>query len=328
MDTMTDDQKLALHRGMARVRRLDEFGIDAGRRGKLTLFWHSCRGSESVGVAACSQLRPDDYLYYHYRGHGLPYLVPKGVDPALIFAEHFGKTTGSCHGLSGFHTVAPEVGVYGWGGLLGPQFSIAAGYAMTAKLNGRGQVSTCFFGDGSTNKGQFHESLNVSALWDLPVVWVLENNGIAQFTPLEEHHAGPSGHFVELASAYGIPSELVDGGDMDALHTTMRRAIERARRGEGPSFVECVVQREHGHVMQFPHLRGVEPMSDDEIAAIRALDALDHFEQALLDEGLLTPARLDEIHAEDDAEVAALERFVDESPDPGAIDFHAATFSS
>lgn len=319
--SIADSQRLDFYRTMVRVRRFDRLASEALQRGAIKLFWHGAEGHEASGVGAVSALAPDDYLYYHYRGHGLPYLLAKGVDPKYIFAEHYGKATGTCHSLSGFHTVAPELGVYGWAGFLGVQFGITVGYGKAAKLEGRGRVAMCLFGDGSANKGQFHESLNMSALWTLPVVWVCENNRWASSTSLEEHLSAPSGTYIEQASSYGMPSTHVDGGDVEAVYQAASDAVARAREGSGPSYIETSVFRPFAHAqgLSMP-LAHHDRVYDPEDWATQ--DPIVRYERDLVGHGLLTPELIAAIVAEADSEAERIEQFCAESlePDGHSID--------
>lgn len=326
-----DDEVLRrLFQNLLRVRRLDEYGVACLSRGAIKVFWHSAQGHEAVGVGACTDLRADDYLYYHYRGHGLPYLVPKGLDPRLLFAEHRGKVTGVTRSLSAFHVAEPSIGVYGWSGILGVQFGVAAGYGMTAKFNGRQQVAMCFFGDGSANKGQFYESLNLSAIHQTPVVWILENNGLAVHVPIELHHAAPSGTYVDIAEALGLPTALVDGLDVLAVKAAVDEAVARGRAGGGPTFIECTTSRFRAHSEGLPDLSAARPRSDEEIEAARRRDPVSSFTQLLLEHGVLTTEDVETLEVEIREEIDEIERFCETSPepDPATFDLDAATYAS
>ena len=326
---LSEEQQLAFYRTMVRIRRLDRLAAEALQRGAIRIFWHGAEGHEASGVGAVSALASDDHLYYHYRGHGLPYLLPKGVDPKLIFAEHYGKTTGTCRSLSGFHTIAPELGVHGWSGFLGVQFGVTVGYGKAAKLEGRGRVAMCVFGDGSANKGQFHESLNMSSLWKLPVIWLCENNGQASSMPLADHLSAPSGTYLEQAASYGIPSVHVDGGDVEAVYAATVDAVARARAGGGPSYIETAVFRPFAHAigLSLP-LEHRDSLDDPSVWLER--DPIARYEHELVKEGVLTPERIAAIAEEADAEAEEIDRFCTASPEPDdrTIDLSSITYAA
>jgi acetoin:2,6-dichlorophenolindophenol oxidoreductase subunit alpha len=312
---LTDTDRRRLLTDMVRVERLDQFAQEANKRGDIKIFWHSAEGHVAPGVAAVCNLRPDDYLYYHYRGHGLPYLLPLGVDPGKMMAEHYGKATGYCESLSAFHVVAPEIGVYGWSAWLGVQFGVTLGYGRAAKTNRRGQVAMCVFGDGAANKGQFHESLNMSALWQLPILWICENNQRSVATDLSEHLSAPSGTYVEQARSYGIPSTHVDGGDPEAVWSAVADAVARAREGGGPSYVESKIYR------PFPHVQGVSfrDIKDSPGAAqssFEEVNAVRLYAEKLVADGVVSRAELKAIKADADAEARRVEEFAQGSPCP------------
>ena len=157
-------------------------------RGKLLGFYHQAEGGEAPGVGACSLLQQDDFVFSHLRGHGLPHMIGKGVDPKLFLAEHTGKAAGLCKGVSSWHCSAPEFGIYGSSGTMGANFPVSVGYGLAAKTNKRGQVVVSCFGDGTSNRGTLHEAFLMTMNWKLPVVWVCENNGLAMYVPSNEHH--------------------------------------------------------------------------------------------------------------------------------------------
>jgi acetoin:2,6-dichlorophenolindophenol oxidoreductase subunit alpha len=319
---MNDSERLVgLYRTMVRVRKINDFAQESLTKGRIRIFWHGSEGHEGSGVGAVSALASDDFLYYHYRGHGLPYLVPKGVDPKLILAEHYGRTTGICQSLSAFHTAAPESGVYGWSGLLGVQFGITLGFGHAARANGARQVAMCVFGEGSANKGQFHESLNMSKLWNLPIVWVCENNGYAGDTPVAEHLA--AGSYVDQADAYGIRSLRVDGGDVEAVYAAATEAVSIAREGGGPTYLETAVFRPFAHLQGVHWVRQEHRADGLTVSDFARLDPIVRAREKLLAQHILTNEDVSAIDKEAAGEVAAIAEFCQYGPEPdpdGAVE--------
>lgn len=201
-------------------------------------------GQEAVAVGACSLLRNDDYVYGGHRSHG--HAIAKGADINRLMAEIAGRATGYCGGKGGsMHIVAKEAGFMTATGVVGGTIPLALGAAFAAKEKNRGQVAMVFFGDGAGQAGPFHESLNIASLWQLPVIFVCENNGYAEFTPLAAHTKIE--RLAQHAKTYGIPASTVDGNDLIAVREAIKKAVEKCRAGKGPVFVECLTHRLRGH---------------------------------------------------------------------------------
>lgn len=201
-------------------------------------------GQEAVAVGACSLLRSDDYVYGGHRSHG--HAIAKGADINRLMAELAGRATGYCGGKGGsMHIVAKETGFITATGVVGGTIPLALGAAFAAKEKRRGQVAVVFFGDGAGQAGPFHESLNIASLWRLPVIFVCENNGYAEFTPLSAHTKIE--RLAQHAKTYGIQAGTVDGNDLFAVRDSMQKAVEKCRAGKGPVFVECLTHRMRGH---------------------------------------------------------------------------------
>ncbi|MBW2370181.1 MAG: thiamine pyrophosphate-dependent dehydrogenase E1 component subunit alpha [Deltaproteobacteria bacterium] len=315
MKKLTKEQQLTLYRNLVRTRKFDELNVQLMNDGKLLTFYHSCQGHEAVGVGACTFLNKDDYVWGHHRGHGLSYAISKGLDPKLCIAEHMGKATGWGFGITGFHAASPEHHMLSSAGTIGSGFPISAGWALAAKKRGQGQVSVCFAGDGGMQRGQAHESMNLAAAWKLPVVWVVENNGIAWFTPCED--TCPLVDIADMAAAYKMPGVVVDGADVLAVYEAIEVAVERARAGKGPSLVECKVARFRPHSEGRPNLRHVTPIPEEELEQMRAeRDPVKNFREHLLEKKVLTEKLAQEIDQEYDAEVEAAVKFSADSPYP------------
>jgi pyruvate dehydrogenase E1 component alpha subunit len=201
-------------------------------------------GQEAVAVGACSVLGPDDYVYGGHRSHG--HAIAKGADINKLMAEIAGRATGYCGGKGGsMHIVAKDIGFMTATGVVGGTIPLALGAAFAAKERKRGQVAMVFFGDGAGQAGPFHESLNIASLWQLPVIFVCENNGYAEFTPLSAHTKIE--RLARHAKTYGIPASTVDGNDLIAVRDAMKKAVAKCRAGKGPVFVECLTHRMRGH---------------------------------------------------------------------------------
>jgi len=256
-------------------------------------------GQEAVAVGTCAQLRQDDYVFGSHRSHG--HAIAKGADINRLMAEIAGRAAGYCAGKGGsMHIVAMDAGFVTATGVVGGTIPLALGAAFAAKERSKGQVAVVFFGDGAGQAGAFHESLNIASLWRLPVIFVCENNGYAEFTPLSAHTRVE--RLAEHAKTYGIPSRTVDGNDLLAVHDAIGKALKQARAGKGPTFVECLTHRLRGHyegdpakyrelselaewkkkdpVARFTHeLKRRKKISDKEIEAIEA-EARDRIQKA------------------------------------------------
>ena len=252
---------------------------------------HPYVGQEAVAVGACLALQPHDLIISTHRGHG--HLLAKGGDPNRLMAELFGKATGYGGGKGGTQHMADfAVGHLGSNGITGGGIPIGTGAALSAQMRGTGQVVAIFFGDGATNQGTFHESLNLASVWRLPAVYVCENNLYAMSTPFRD--ACAIEHIAERAAAYGIPGVQADGMDVMAVAGVVRTAVERARSGRGPTLIECKTYRFLGHSKNDQRVY----RSKEEEAAWRERDPIARFRATLLEQGLATAAELDAIARE------------------------------
>lgn len=318
---ITNELMIKLYTNLARTRAFDQAAVKWLAGGKLLSFYHPALGGEAPGVGGTTILRPDDVIYPHLRGHGLPHLIGKGADPKTYMAEHCGRITGSGGGLGGVHAAYDELGIYGGGGTIGSAFPLSVGWGVACKKNGRGQVVVCFFGDGSSNRGTFHEAANMAAVWKLPIVWVCENNGIAQYVPIKD--AYPLDDIASLAAGYGMPGVVVDGQDVVAVAEAVGAAVERARQGLGPAMVECKTARFGSHGIGNPDNSHGAPRDPKEIEELRKRDPLEIMERRLISQGVLSAEGLAAIKQAAQQEVAETEKFIDESPfpdDPAMLD--------
>jgi len=229
---------------MLKIRHFEGQVKDLFAAGELPGFVHLYMGEEAVAVGTCAALRDDDYITSTHRGHG--HLIAKGGDVRLMMAELMGKATGYCHGKGGsMHIADPRIGILGANGIVGAGLPIATGAAMSAKLRKSGQVAVCFFGDAATNQGTFHEALNIASAYNLPVIYLCENNLYGVGT--RQSRVRKVEDIAERSIAYSMPGLVVDGNDVLAVYEAVSAAVERARAGEGPTLVECKTYRWHGH---------------------------------------------------------------------------------
>jgi len=308
------DDLILMYTNMVRTRKLDELMIAGLANGKVGSFYHSAQGSEALAVAVGSSLNKDDYLYGHHRGHGVGYLISKGGSALEFIGEHYGKSNGCCSGISGFHNVAPELGIMGAAGTIGSQFPVPLGWALSCKKNGREQVTVSCFGDGSSNRGTLHEAFNLSAVWKLPLVWVCDNNGVAQYTPIKD--AYPKEDIADLAAGYDMPGVVVDGMDIIAVYEALDAAIARARAGDGPSMIEAKTTRFRSHSEGSPDVYHFEPRPGEIVEEFRKRDPIESFAKKLLEQGHLTDSDIEEIDKKVDEEVEKIDRECVECPPP------------
>src|SRR5437762_10653647 len=237
------EQHLHMYRQMAKIRAFEEQVNELYKGAKMPGLAHLYVGEEGVAVGVCEALRRDDYRTRTHRRHG--HCLAKGAAVDRMFAELLGKEAGYCRGKGGsMHIADQDTGNLGANAIVGGSAGIATGAALSAKMRGTEQVAVCFFGDGALGQGLLYEAMNMAALWKLPVIYVCENNLYGEYTPCGDTIAG---EILARARAFGILAESVDGQDVQAVHATMRRLVERARRGEGPAFLECKTYRYYGH---------------------------------------------------------------------------------
>lgn len=231
-------------RRMLEIRLFEEKVQELFMEGLIQGTTHLCQGQEAVSVGAISALRDDDYLTITYRGHG--HALMRGIPMEACFAELMGRATGCCKGVGGsMHFTDVERGLLGAFAIVGAGLPVALGAAYSAKLQGSDKVALTFFGDGATNIGTFHESLNIASAWKVGVVFIVENNLYGEYTPLRE--TTPVDDLAVRATAHGMPGVIVDGQDVDAVHAAVSEAVERGRAGEGPTLLEMKTYRFRGH---------------------------------------------------------------------------------
>lgn len=304
---------LAIYRKAALILHNDERLRAALKAGRLIMPYYSTRGQEFIPAAISVLLEPEDYLVTIYRG--IHDMLAKGVPPKLLWAELAGKATGTCKGKGGpMHITHPESGCMVTTGVVGAGLPIATGLALASQLRGQTRVTVTNFGDGASNIGAFHEALNLAAVWKLPVIFVCQNNRYAEHT---SYAKGTSiERIADRAAAYSIPGLHVDGNDPVAVYGAARQAIDRARAGEGPTLIEAVTFRFHGHVMGDPG----EYIPSEEYQAAVANDPYPRFRRTLIAEGHASAEELDAIDASIRAELDAAAEFAYASPVPDPVE--------
>jgi TPP-dependent pyruvate/acetoin dehydrogenase alpha subunit len=307
--TMDQEKYAGLYETMLRIRRFEETAIDVFSQGKIPGFIHSYIGEEAIAAGVCAALESADYITGTHRGHG--HCLAKGMRMDRMFAELYGKATGYNKGKGGsMHISDFGCGLLGCNGIVAGGIGLATGAAWGSQCKKDGRVVACFFGDGATNRGSFHEAVNVAAVWSLPILYVVEANGWA--ISLSTSAAINLTDLSERAKSYGIPGVNVDGYDVLAVYEAAEAAVARARRGEGPSMLVCYAPRMRGHEEGDP--QGYRPKADVEKA--RKNDPLPRYRSWLLDNGVLDEGQLKDIEERTEAEVKAALEFADESPYP------------
>jgi len=309
VDGLAPSEAKDAYRRMLLIRAFEERIFHLFGQGCIRGTSHMCVGQEAVAVGACAGLRADDQVTSNHRGHG--HFLAKGGDPKRIMAELFGKASGYAAGRGGSqHMACYEIGFLGSNGITGGGIPVATGAALANLMQGSDRVVLCFFGDGASAQGTFHESLNMAGLWRLPVIYLCENNGYAMSTPASQVSAIPN--IGERGAAYGMPGIVVDGFSVAEVRDSVRLAAERARAGAGPTLIEAKTYRFMGHSKGDPcHYR-----TREEEAANKALCPILRLGHSLVAAAAADQSWLGEAAAWASAEVDAAVRFAQESPDP------------
>ena len=241
---ISNEQMKDMYVKMRRIRDFESAAAKLFAEGKIPGFVHLYLGEEAIAPAVCECLTDNDFITSTHRGHG--HIIAKGGDLNLMMAELFGRETGYCKGKGGsMHIADRDKGILGANGIVGAGHCIACGAGLSAKIRGTDQVCVCFFGDGSTNQGTFHESLNMASIWKLPIIFVCENNHYGISMSQDRHQAIKD--VADRGAAYNIPGIAVDGNDPLAVYEAAAEAVARARAGKGPTLLECKTYRQHGH---------------------------------------------------------------------------------
>jgi TPP-dependent pyruvate/acetoin dehydrogenase alpha subunit len=308
MSELSRDRLLAAYRTMRSIRTFEQTLNELSQAGRVPGFLHLYAGEEAVAAGVCLDLGAHDWVASTHRGHG--HSIAKGVELGPMMAEIFGRATGVCKGKGGsMHIADTTRGMLGANGIVGGGIPLAAGAALTAKVLKTGGVAVSFFGDGATNEGTFHETLNMAAIYRLPALFVIENNGYGEATPVEYHVAVRD--LAVRAESYGIPGVVADGMDFFDVYAKAGAAIARARRGEGPTLLECKTYRYFGHYVGDPLTYRTK---DESERVRRERDPLALFAERARDR--LSEADLRRVDDEVAAAVAAAVRFAETSPAP------------
>jgi acetoin:2,6-dichlorophenolindophenol oxidoreductase subunit alpha len=319
---LTRVQQLEAYRRMLRIRRFEEEAMRRATAGEFSGM-HSSSGQEAAIVGACVALRDEDYITGTHRSHGHP--IGKGADLKPLMAELYGKSTGICKGRGGsMHLADRKVGIIGESAIVGGGIPLATGAGLSIQVRGTDQVSLCFFGDGAANQGTLGESLNLAAIWKLPVIFFCENNLYAISTPVAKSHAQPD--IARRADGYNIPGVIVDGQDLQLVYEATAAAVERARQGGGPTFIEAKTYRfdEHCHNLQVP----IAYRAAEELAHYKTQrDPLRLYRAQLVQDGVAA-AVIVRIEEDVATEVADAVTFARESPNPDPSELYDYLFSN
>jgi pyruvate dehydrogenase E1 component alpha subunit len=317
----TSDLTRMLH-AMILIREFDELAIQLRVAGKIYGAVHPYVGQEAVAVGVCATLTAQDRVTSTHRGHG--HCIAKGADIRRMMAELFGRVDGYCKGKGGsMHIADFAVGMLGANGIVGGGLPIACGAALAAQLEGQGRVTACFFGDGAAAEGEFHEALNIAALWTLPIVFVCENNQYAANNAVGVQH--PQASIAAHAAAYAMPGVAVDGNDVLQVHAAAGEAVARARRGDGPTLLECQTYRWRFHAMRAAIPPDTRPAA--EIAAWKARDPIARLERHMEAAAMLSAAEIAAIRDEVARDLEAAVAFADASPFPDPKDLLVDMFA-
>jgi len=297
-------------RKMLEIREFELAVSDVYKRGLMPGLAHLYVGEEAIAVGACAALRPTDRITSTHRGHG--HCIAKGGNLKLMMAELMGRAPGYCGGKGGsMHIADLDLGILGANGVVGGGFGLATGSGLTARLQGRDDVTLCFFGDGASNQGIFHESINLASIWKLPVVYICENNqyGIS----MSQARSTNIRDIAQRAQAYGIPGMVVDGNDVLAVHRTITEAVTHARAGDGPVLVECKTYRWFGHHVGDP---GSEYRTNDEVEEWKKRCPIERYRRWLVENGVMEQPAIDALVASVQQEVKEAVAFAENSPFP------------
>ncbi len=300
---------LRLYDTMVTIRAFETKVKEEFAKGRIPGFVHLYAGEEAVATGVIANLTEDDTITSTHRGHG--HCIAKGCDVDGMMAEIFGKASGLCKGKGGsMHIADVSKGMLGANGIVGGGPPLACGAALSAQVLGTDQVCVCFFGDGAAQEGTFHESLNLASIWNLPVIFIAENNGFAESTPASYHCAIEN--IGDRAASYGIPGASVDGMDVFAVYEAAQEAVKRARQGRGPSLLECKTYRFNGHFEG----DGQAYKTDELQQSMLARDPIVHFRSVVTEQNLLTNEELDAIDARVKQSIDYAVAFADNSPYP------------
>jgi acetoin:2,6-dichlorophenolindophenol oxidoreductase subunit alpha len=321
-DGLNGEQLLAMYRWMLLTRAYEDKAQELWSTGLVVESLHGSQGQEAIGVGACCALRPDDVINPSLRTRAA-FLV-RGVPVRRFLAGMLGKSTGAANGKATAHHMGyKEGGILLGSAIVGASIPVSTGAALAFQMRGEDRVSVCFFGDGTTQRGDFHEALNFAGVLKLPVVYIIENNLYSEFTPIEKHFAGKS--LAARADGYGFPGVTVDGNDILAVYDAVQEAAERARRGEGAALIECMTYRQRGHSSSHPPTEGRDPA---EVEAWLKRDPIVLFRAELERRGLLGPGEQASMKASVDAEIDEAVEFAIASPLPDPAELYRDVYAA
>ncbi|KYH25122.1 2-oxoglutarate dehydrogenase E1 component [Halalkalicoccus paucihalophilus] len=324
MPTIDLETETGRKEALRRMLTIRQFDTTAGERfadGEIPGFVHLYIGEEAVGVGACSALEDDDYITSTHRGHG--HCIAKGLDPKPMMAELYGKREGYCNGKGGsMHIADVDAGMLGANGIVGAGPPLGTGAALTIDRKGEDRVALSFLGDGAVAQGQVHSAANLAATWDLPVIFLVENNHYGEGTPVEEQHNVEN--LSATAGAYNVPGITVDGMDITAVNEAVTEARERARAGDGPTFIEAETYRFHGH------FEGDEELyrEDDEVERWEARDPIETFAQRLIDRGELTNEEYEALQSEVETTIEEALEYAQSAEEPAPEEAYDDMFAA
>ncbi len=307
----TKEQLLSFYREMFKVRSFDSMAADLFLQARMSGNIHTCVGEEATAVGACQALRPSDFITATHRGHG--HCIAKGADPKKMMAELFGKKTGYCKGKGGsMHIADVGLGILGANGIVGAGIPIATGSALASKIKNSDDVTLAFFGDGASNQGTFHESINMASAWKLPIIYMCENNKYGVSVCIDR--VTNTEDIADRAQGYHIPGVVVDGNDIFAVYEAVSAAAERARKGDGPTLIECKTYRQRGHYEGDPMVYRTK----EEMQAWKEKDPVVRLREQLAGQNGITEEELAAIETAIKEEIEAAVAFAEESPFPEA----------
>ena len=320
---LENTEMMDMYTTMLRIRLFEEKLLELIAAAKIGGFIHLYLGEEAIATGVCATLRDSDYVTSTHRGHG--HMIAKGGRTDLMMAELFAKKTGYCKGKGGsMHIADLDLGILGANGIVGGGPPLATGAGLACQYRDTDNVSICFFGDGASNQGTTHEAMNMASIWKLPVVFVAENNGFAEFTAQSDHQAIRS--ITERAAGYDMPSASVDGNDVIAVYEAATEAVEQARSGKGPTLLEAVTFRIAGH-----YVGDAEEYRDaEEVAAWKAddKDPISRFEKILMKKKVGEEQQFKDIRQTLINELADAVKFAEESPEPDIEDLLTDVYSN
>lgn len=309
--SLSHEKQIEMYRRMLLIRYFEQKAMDLFSRSAIGGPLHLYVGEEAMAVGACAAINDDDYITSTHRGHG--HCMAKGGEAHIMMAELMGKEAGYCKGRGGsMHIADIDKGILGANGIVAGGIPIAAGAALGSKMMGTGRVTLCFFGDGASNTGAFHEALNLAGVWKLPVVFVCENNLYAISVPAEK--ALPVKNVADRASSYGFGGEVIDGNDVMAVYEAIKEAVDKARAGQGPTLVEGKTYRWLGHYAGDP----CPYRTEEEVTEWKAKDPIKRFRTRLIDSRILTEDKATEIENTAIQTIEEAEKFAFDAPEPKA----------